>query len=170
MEMLSFIAQSLELNDDHFDQFHDRFDCTLEIKYYPPFSDVNPSGSRLKEHADQTSVTLLIQDVEGGLQIWDDVDQCWIDGITMGGMEHANILCNTGNFMELWTNGRYKSTIHRVAAKLDAICNDHGRISVVFFCFPNHDAQIETIANCVDTEKGETITKTICGDELPFMF
>ena len=172
MEMLSFIANSLELDGDHFYRFHDLFDCTLEIKYYPPFSDENPTESRLKEHADQTSVTLLVQDVEGGLQIWDDANQCWFDGITMGGMDQANILCNTGDFMEMWTNGRYKSTKHRVAAKRKLIFDqkDSGRISVVFFCFPNHDAKIETISSCVDAAKGETVTRTICGDELPFVF
>eukprot|EP01084_Bolivina_argentea_P249194 417052_1 len=173
MDMLSFIAKSLGIENDYFYKFHDLFDCTLEIKYYPCYSDVNKDHFvRLNEHADQTSVTLLIQDVEDGLQIWDKNNLNWFDGISMmdkGYDNEGNVLCNTGNFMELWTNQKYKSTMHRVIGN-NQTGNDNGRVSVVFFCFPNHDADIETITTCVDFENGETVAKTVCGDELPYVF
>merc|ERR1711971_744699 len=126
------------------------------------------SAVRLREHADQTSLTLLIQDVREGLQIWDSAHGEWLDAkVSADSTAHsAHFLCNTGDFMELWTNQKYKSTLHRIVGSSDLQSQSQGRVSVVFFCFPNHDAVIETISQCVDASRGDKVTRTVCADEL----
>ncbi len=85
----------------------------------------------------------------------------------MGGL---SVLCNTGNCVDVWTNGHFKSTVLRIVCSSNEATKDKGRTSVVFFCFPNHDEVLEAIEGCYGKRENETRQSTMAGDEVPFVF
>lgn len=86
----------------------------------------------LRAHTDAGGIILLFQDDKvSGLQLLKD-DQ-WID---VPPMRHS-IVVNLGDQLEVITNGRYKSVLHRVVAQTDGT-----RMSIASFYNPASDAVI----------------------------
>ncbi|XP_057773359.1 1-aminocyclopropane-1-carboxylate oxidase 5-like [Salvia miltiorrhiza] len=87
----------------------------------------------LRAHTDAGGVILLFQDDQvGGLQILKD--GVWVD---VQPIKNA-IVINTGDQIEVLSNGRYKSVWHRVLAR-----SDGNRRSVASFYNPSYKATIE---------------------------
>ena len=84
-------------------------------------------------------MTILAQDTNGGLQVRNPAS----DLIAASPMPGSFVI-NLGDQMERWTNGRFLATPHRVT-------NVPGRqrYSMPFFFYPNWDAEIACLANCV---------------------
>ncbi|GAU29899.1 hypothetical protein TSUD_379890 [Trifolium subterraneum] len=86
----------------------------------------------LRAHTDAGGIILLFQDDKvSGLQLLKD-DQ-WID---VPPMRHS-IVINLGDQLEVITNGKYKSVMHRVIAQTDG-----ARMSIASFYNPSDDAVI----------------------------
>jgi len=51
------------------------------------------------------------------------------------------VVCNIGEMWEVWTNGLYKSTLHRVIHRSFSY-----RVSVPFFFEPNFDSVVKPLA------------------------
>ncbi|KAK2447917.1 Aconitate hydratase mitochondrial [Trifolium repens] len=86
----------------------------------------------LRAHTDAGGIILLFQDDKvSGLQLLKD-DQ-WID---VPPMRHS-IVINLGDQLEVITNGKYKSVMHRVIAQTDG-----ARMSLASFYNPSDDAII----------------------------
>ncbi|GAM27549.1 hypothetical protein SAMD00019534_107250 [Acytostelium subglobosum LB1] len=140
--IIETIALSLGLPRDHFVHLHNNNDHTMELKHYCPSqtkpTDVaTPTSVRMKEHADLSTVTLLIQNEgTGGLQLWSNDANKWIDAPFVPDA----ILVNTGNIMERLSNGVYLNTMHRVV--LNPYQTQHSRYSVVFFYVPDWDKDV----------------------------
>lgn len=102
----------------------------------------------LRAHTDAGGVILLFQDDEvSGLQILKD--EQWIDVEPMANA----IVINTGDQIEVLSNGRYKSVWHRVLAKLDG-----NRRSIASFYNPSLTATI------APAEKAAAYPKFVFGD------
>jgi len=50
-------------------------------------------------------------------------------------------VCNVGEMWEVWSNGLYKSTLHRVVHR-----SSNYRVSVPFFFEPNFNAHVKPLA------------------------
>ncbi|KAK2359078.1 1-aminocyclopropane-1-carboxylate oxidase [Trifolium repens] len=86
----------------------------------------------LRAHTDAGGIILLFQDDKvGGLQLLKDGQ--WID---VPPMRHS-IVINLGDQLEVITNGKYKSVMHRVIAQRDG-----NRMSIASFYNPGNDAVI----------------------------
>ncbi|XP_031129514.1 1-aminocyclopropane-1-carboxylate oxidase-like [Ipomoea triloba] len=86
----------------------------------------------LRAHTDAGGLILLFQDDKvGGLQLLKDGR--WIDVPPM----HHSIVINLGDQLEVISNGKYKSVVHRVIAQTDG-----SRMSVASFYNPGNDAVI----------------------------
>ncbi|KAL6655476.1 hypothetical protein ACP70R_006302 [Stipagrostis hirtigluma subsp. patula] len=86
----------------------------------------------LRAHTDAGGIILLFQDDRvGGLQLLKDGE--WVD---VPPMRHS-IVVNLGDQLEVITNGRYKSVMHRVVAQPDG-----NRMSIASFYNPGGDAVI----------------------------
>uniref|UniRef100_A0A2P2L6P8 JMS09K11.4 protein n=1 Tax=Rhizophora mucronata TaxID=61149 RepID=A0A2P2L6P8_RHIMU len=84
-----------------------------KVSHYPPCPHPELVNG-LRAHTDAGGVILLFQDDEvGGLQILKDGQ--WIDVRPL----KNTIVINTGDQIEVLSNGRYKSTGHRVLATRD---------------------------------------------------
>jgi isopenicillin N synthase-like dioxygenase len=109
----------------------------LRVLHYPPV--VGPTAStqmRVGAHTDFGTLTLLIQDPSGGLDVL-AADGRWVNAPAIPGA----VLVNIGDLMQTWTNGEFRSTHHRVAVPSDdraAVA----RYSIAFFCEPNNDTEI----------------------------
>ncbi|RAK96011.1 isopenicillin N synthase family dioxygenase [Aspergillus ibericus CBS 121593] len=138
LDIFRVLAQTLDLEEHWFDSFcHDSVNI-MRLLRYPP----QPAGGRergIGAHTDFGGLTILLQDDQGGLQVWDRESSQWADADPVPGA----LVVNLGNMMMRWTNDRYVSNLHRVI-------NTSGqeRYSVPFFVSGNPDYLVECIPSC----------------------
>jgi isopenicillin N synthase-like dioxygenase len=121
--------------------FADKFDrpmATLRMLHYPPRPAGALSSVGAGEHTDYGSVTLLLTDDAGGLEVRRR-DGTWVSAPPIPGA----FVCNIGDCLMRWSNDIYLSTPHRVT-------NPAGRdrYSVAFFLDPNPDTLVECLPGC----------------------
>lgn len=115
---------------------------TVRLNYYPSHdilteveqTEVAGLGDMaLHHHTDPGVLTLLIQDMTGGLQTQSRTGH-WLD-VTP---EAGTIVVNLGDAMQVWTNDVYRAAVHRVQPidSLGAV----GRFSTPYFFNPKRDA------------------------------
>jgi isopenicillin N synthase-like dioxygenase len=135
-DMMRGFALALDLDEHYFRNKADRPGSIVRLVRYPAQLDTpRPGQLRAGAHSDYGSFTFVRGDnVPGGLQVsdgkggWHDVEA-----------PDDGFVCNIGDTMQLWTGGRFRSTLHRVVnPPADAVRED--RISLVYFHLPNHDA------------------------------
>ncbi len=96
-------------------------------------------------HKDYGSYTLLAQDdgdafpVQGALELFSD--GVWY---TVPPRKGA-LLVNAGMLIERWTNGLYKSALHRVTLSKD---RTHSRLSIVYFTSPKDHTCVKPLEQC----------------------
>ncbi|XP_059076815.1 protein SRG1-like [Cryptomeria japonica] len=138
-QLLALIAESLHLQPDFFEKKFGNAYQKMRMNYYPPC--VNPDlVLGLSAHADMVALTLLLQDDEVvGLQIHKDDQWRSVKPIPYA------LVINTGNMMEVMTNGRYKSVVHR------AITNkEKERLSIGVFYAPRFTEEISPAPELID--------------------
>jgi len=157
------MAATLDLPEDHFTRLHTGQNVTLRLLYYPAGERLNPSASPdptqmgAGAHTDYGFMTLLFQHGVGGLQVIDASD-AWIDVPPRDGA----VVVNSGDMLERWTNGKYKSTMHRVIAKT----GDRDRLSIAIFIDPDSDALIEALPSCVSPDNPARFAPITAGAHL----
>jgi len=113
VQVMRSIALGLSLLETHFDPLISAADNTLRLLNYPAtpasvFRD-NAGQVRAGMHSDYGSITLLFQDMRGGLQV-QSPQGSWVDAIPIEG----TIVVNAGDLLSRWSNGIIKSTEHQV--------------------------------------------------------
>lgn len=109
---------------------------------YPPLPP-EQAGASCGAHTDYGCTTfLLADDTKGALQVLAKDGETWVSADPMEGAYVVNI----GDMMERWTNGLWKSTVHRVFHT-----GGEYRVSVPFFFEPNWDARfVYPVSGCFD--------------------
>ncbi|KVH87938.1 hypothetical protein Ccrd_024713 [Cynara cardunculus var. scolymus] len=125
-----------------------------KVSHYPPCPHPEMVNG-LRAHTDAGGVILLFQDDEvDGLQILKNGE--WIDVQPIPN----SIVINTGDQIEVLSNGRYKSVWHRV----NVIPNGTRR-SIASFYNPSYDATIEPATQLIKKENKEVkYPKFVFGD------
>ena len=123
---------------------------TVRLNYYPvddPLSDDEQSAvaglgdMALHHHTDPGVLTLLLQDMTGGLQTLSKQDG-WID-VTP---EESTIVVNLGDSLQVWSNDNYRAAVHRVVPMATLKNASGGRFSTPYFYNPKGDAVLEPLS------------------------
>jgi isopenicillin N synthase-like dioxygenase len=128
------LALSLDLAEDHFATFCTDPIASLRLVRYAP------DAAGAAAHTDYGALTLLLQDATGGLEVLDRGSGVWIAAPPLPGA----IVVNIGDLFERWTNGRYRSSTHRVVnvARVE-------RFSAPFFLSGAADHPVECLPSCL---------------------
>lgn len=127
-QFVSVFAACLNTDVETFSRFFERPTTWLRLLHYPPTPADTPDdvyGSA--PHCDFGFITLLAQDDIGGLQV-QHPQKGWIDVPPRPG----SLILNSGNMLHRWSNGKLRSTPHRVINK-----SEHDRYSCAYFFDPN---------------------------------
>ena len=135
-DLMRGIAMALGIDENWFAE-NLTADPTIlfRIFNYPAISDATMSTPRTEwgvgEHTDYGLLTMLWQDDCGGLEVFSAGEWLTVDPLPNA------FVCNIGDMLERLTNGRYRSTPHRVRNK-----SDRNRISFPLFFDPSWNSQV----------------------------
>ena len=135
--IMAAFAEALGLESSYFDRFISNPISALRALHYPTTTDaIIEKQQRAGAHTDYGSLTILLPQVgTTGLQI--KKKNSWIDVPVL----EDCLIINIGDLMELWTAGRWVSTLHRVIARP----NQPPRKSLAYFHQPDWDSIINPI-------------------------
>jgi isopenicillin N synthase-like dioxygenase len=121
----------------------------LRYVYYPvPKGEPLPGQMRAGAHTDYGTFTLVnFDDAPGGLQVRTK-DGGWLDVPRVA----DSFVVNIGDLMEVWTNDRWVSTLHRVIIPPEERYEDSERLSLVYFHEPNWDVLASALPTCVSAD------------------
>ena len=141
--LLEAIARYLGLAPDFFVDPVADGNSVLRLLHYPPVTH-DGASIRAGAHEDNNTITLLLGAEEAGLEILDRDGQ-WLS-VTPG---EGELAVNVGDMLQRLTNGRLRSTTHRVANPASAR-RGVARYSMPFFLHFRPDYLIETLPSCID--------------------
>ncbi len=144
--LLRALARFLRVDEVPFSDMIQGGNTVLRMIRYPaPESGAGPDdGVWAAAHEDINLITLLVEATEPGLQILTR-DGKWLDVAPIPGQ----LIADSGDMLQLLTNGRIPATTHRVLAPPDA---KGPRLSMPFFIHPHPDFVLEPIGHCVTLE------------------
>jgi isopenicillin N synthase-like dioxygenase len=159
-DLLRGFALGAGLDAEHFIAQRDLPLSRGSLQYYPPQPDsAEHDQFGVSPHTDFGVLTVLCQDDNGGLQL-QLLSGEWVAVPPIP----DTLVVNVGDLLERWSNGRYRSTVHRVI-------NSSGkeRLSLVLAYDPNFETLIDASAFCLtdETPRDEPIH---CGDYLLWRF
>jgi isopenicillin N synthase-like dioxygenase len=137
-DILAALEEALDMPEPLLTQNHVRRNYTMRLLHYPAVQGpVKDGQARCGEHTDWTTITLLFQGGQGGLEVRRRTGE-W----TFAPPLTDCVLVNIGDQLQSWTAGRLVSTPHRVRADLspDAAID---RYSIALFCYADFDAAID---------------------------
>jgi isopenicillin N synthase-like dioxygenase len=115
----------------------------LKLNHYPPQSaperecEIGVVG-----HSDSGGFTVMWQDANGGLEV-QSKNGDWVGAPPIP----DTFVINLGSVMQIWTNGRFSSTPHRVINR-----SGGDRYSIPLFVNPNYDAPIAPLAGAAASD------------------
>ncbi|PIA51994.1 hypothetical protein AQUCO_01000104v1 [Aquilegia coerulea] len=141
-ELIKGISESLGLEEHYIDKAMDLESCfqILVANLYPPCPQPELAMG-LPPHSDYGLLTLLIQSQNGGLQL--NHNGKWVN-------VHASpntIIVNIADHLEILSNGKYKSVVHRAVVN-----NKATRISVGIAHGPNLEKVVTPATELVDNK------------------
>lgn len=151
------IAAHLKLPRDYFVERHQGENVSMRLLYYPSVESVLENQPGAGAHTDYGMMTLLFQDSQGGVEVLDRNDGLWSSGVQT---QEDQILVNTGDLMEHWTNGHFLSTVHRVPPRI----NLPDRYSIAVFFDPDSDVLIDSIDTYAEPRAGMTYKQVTAGE------
>ncbi|KAG6557973.1 hypothetical protein Mapa_000152 [Marchantia paleacea] len=160
----SLIALALELRPDFFEKMFTVPMVAMRPLHYAavhskPEEGIFGAGA----HSDYGLLTLLLTDEIGGLQICKDKSakpQVWQDVPPIKGA----LVVNLGDMLERWTNGLFRSTLHRVLTK------GVDRYSLAYFYEPNFDTMVECLPTCCSASNPARYPPMTSGEHLLSMY
>jgi isopenicillin N synthase-like dioxygenase len=129
-------ALALGLAPDFFAPIFEQPMSRLKLNHYPP-QDAPEADNDIGvvPHADSGGFTILWQDDNGGLEI-QSKNGDWVGAPPLP----DSFVINLGNVMQIWTDGRFSSTPHRVINR-----GGRDRYSIPLFVNPDHRAAIKPL-------------------------
>jgi isopenicillin N synthase-like dioxygenase len=161
-KLVSIFALALNLPEDYFTKMITHPGADAVHIHYPGVEDdgAEDVDVGIGSHTDIQCVTLLWQDMSGGLQVLSADDE-WLDARPIPG----TLVVNIGDFLSRLSNNTFKSTVHRVYNRQSA-----SRYSMPFFLGFNPDAICEVVPSCIDENHPALFKPISCGEVSKFTF
>lgn len=143
----------------HYDSEFGQCHGYLRVNNYSPPETLDlPETEGLGMHTDMSCITILFQDEIGGLQVRSKGGE-WMDIAPNEG----TLVVNIGDLLQAWSNGRFRSSEHRVVLKQPV-----SRFSLAFFwCF--EDEKVIAAPEDVVGEGNERVyVPFVCRDYIKF--
>ncbi len=147
MNLLRAIALYLGLEEAYFDRRVKNGNSILRPIHYFPIENpesIPDDAVRAAEHGDINLITLLMGASADGLQVLRK-DGKWIPITALP----EQLVVNVGDMLERLTNGKLKSTIHRVVNPPKEEMRN-SRFSIPFFMHPRSDMDLSCLESCID--------------------
>ncbi|KLE35272.1 isopenicillin N synthase family dioxygenase [Aurantiacibacter luteus] len=142
--ILAAIALHLGLPEDYFVATVEDGNSVMRLLHYPPLGDHVPDKAiRAAAHGDINTITLLLGAEEAGLELLSKKGE-WVPVSPPPGA----LAVNVGDMLERLTNGRLRSTTHRVVNPGGEAAR-RARYSMPFFLHFRPDFTIEALEQCV---------------------
>lgn len=159
--VMGLMAEALGLGGDWFTPLIDRPMASITVNHYPAL-DHRPTPNQFRggAHTDYGTITLLATDGRPGLELQDDAG-AWSPVEPVPGAFHVN----TGDMLEHWSGGRWRSTWHRVVPPPGDPPFPE-RTSIAYFHSPNADAVIAPLPGMAAVEFEPVIAGRYLRDKL----
>lgn len=145
-EMLRAIALYLGIGEFYFDDKIKNGNSILRPIHYGPITQEPKDSVRAGEHEDINLITLLIGASAEGLQVMNKMGK-WVSVTALP--EH--IIVNVGDMLQRLTNGKLKSTTHRVVNPPREKWSEP-RYSIPFFLHPRSEMRLDALPECIDED------------------
>ncbi|MEO6388531.1 MAG: 2-oxoglutarate and iron-dependent oxygenase domain-containing protein [Croceibacterium sp.] len=155
LRILSAIALHLGLPEHFFDPTVHDGNSVMRLLHYPPVPAEAEGRIRAAAHEDINTITLLLGAEEAGLELLAK-DGRWLPVAPPEGALAVNI----GDMLQRLTNGRLRSTTHRVINPVGPRAR-HARYSMPFFLHFRPDFLIEALDQCVEDGKQADVESPI---------
>lgn len=143
LDLLRGFALAFGLPEEAFIRQRDWPISRAAVTYYPPQpADLGEAQFGVAPHTDYGCLTVLCQDEVGGLQV-QARDGSWIAAAPIP----DTLVINVGDLLARWTNGKLRSTPHRVIN-----ASGRERLSLVFAYDPNYETPIDPALVCGEGE------------------
>lgn len=149
LRVLEAIAIHLGLERTYFEDTVKDGNSVMRLLHYPPIAGEHAEGAiRAAAHGDINTITLLLGAEEAGLELltkqgeWKAVD-----------VPEGALVINIGDMLDRLTNGKLRSTTHRVVNPRGEAAY-RARYSMPFFLHFRPDFMIEPLASCPESETG----------------
>ncbi|QIK77692.1 isopenicillin N synthase family oxygenase [Sphingomonas piscis] len=143
LKILRAIARYLKIDEDYFADAVRDGNSVLRLLHYPPQSEPTGEHIRAGAHEDINTITLLLGAEEAGLELLTR-DGRWIPVSPKPG----ELVINIGDMLQRLTNGRLRSTSHRVVNPAPDRASK-ARYSMPFFLHFRSDYLIEALPGTV---------------------
>ena len=135
-------ALTLGLPENFFRELFLDQSSLLKINHYPPqHNPTTVSNIGVVPHSDEGGFTILWQDSTGGLEVESKGGE-WVVAPPI----EETFVINLGDAMQIWTNGEFSSTPHRVINRSGV-----DRYSIPFFVSPRWDVPVKPLLGSVTT-------------------
>jgi isopenicillin N synthase-like dioxygenase len=147
--MLRAIALHLGLDEFYFDDKIKNGNSILRPIHYPPITQEPKSAVRAGQHEDINLITLLIGASADGLEVLNKKDE-WVAVTALP----DHIVVNVGDMLQRLTNGKLKSTTHRVVNPPREKWGS-SRFSIPFFLHPRSEMRLDCLPSCVPANESQ---------------
>ncbi|KAI3689963.1 hypothetical protein L2E82_47935 [Cichorium intybus] len=130
LELIEAISESLGLDRDYISRQLGKHGQHMALNYYPPCPQPDLTYG-LPGHKDLSLITVLLQDEVPGLQVLRNGHWFAVDPVP------NTFIINIGDQMQVLSNDRYKSVLHRAVVNCEK-----DRLSIPTFYVPSPDAVI----------------------------
>ena len=143
VKVLRAIARFLKVDEDYFTDTVRDGNSVMRMLHYPPQKEATGEHIRAGAHEDINTITLLLGAEEAGLELLTK-DGRWIPVSPKEG----ELVINIGDMLQRLTNGKLRSTSHRVVNPTPDRAS-HARYSMPFFLHFRPDFVIEALPGTV---------------------
>ena len=143
LKVLKAIARYLKIDENYFEDAVHEGNSVLRALHYPPQTEPTGEHIRAGAHEDINAITLLLGAEEAGLEL-QTRDGRWLPVSPKPG----ELVINIGDMLQRMTNGRLRSTSHRVVNPTPDRASK-ARYSMPFFLHFRSDFVIEALPETV---------------------